>query len=784
MATIFVEGLGEVQIQGDTPTAEEELAISEALGLSTDTTTTETTDTPVVESEQTIDSITPEMIDPNLANVGKAQGLEKIGGRGTFEAVGAIAGSIPGTAAGPVGTVSGGVLGAAGGGQLYDILQSTITDEPTNFGIQTDRAVDDFKREAVLQSFFNKVPGLLSGVRKFVFGKPDKQLYESAKKLKYPLSLSDDGNIIAKGYGRVIGVFPFVGNPIKQAAGKKAIFINQAADDTLNTFGPNVTLTKLGVDMQKASQTTYGEFRRITSFFYDDFYKSVDKVGKVPIISTKNFKNSLESFTKLIDGGKLKLKTGEILKDPRKDMLYKYAKSGKDFPDYVNANQYKALIDTVKYYMKMSKNEPFNIKVLTGLKSSLETDLRLLTKPSYRENLLKNVYPLSKSKRQKIDPNLLSDVAEKLKFADKVYAQGLENSITLATAKNLARGSGEKIVPIPGKKIFDSIPAKEIKKVDKNIFKAGFETPGSITADQLAANLLKKNVSPQYLKDLRVLIGEKQFNRFVRTKLQKGFDDSLITGAKTGELMFDPYKFEKTLGLNTEAGRELMEIFLKDSKLTLQNLDDFFNVAKNHAGLKVPDVSSFMARRFVLGGPKSLIGGAVMTAGIGTSPFIAIPIVYMARRTSSILSNPKVLDDIMTVLDPNSPASQTKIAVLKLVDGMISDSKTTQEKNDFKLMREKIELTPLDEIKKGFEDTINSSQQFLMNQTTDLELEDELDDRSELPTPKLSTPNVNPNLFAKAPTGIMSMDRGLTPTESALLSPEEQQIRLRSRGIA
>ena len=81
MATIFVEGLGEVQIQGDIPTAEEKLAISEALGLSTDTTTTETTDTPVVESEQTIDSITPEMIDPNLANVGKAQGLEKIGGR-------------------------------------------------------------------------------------------------------------------------------------------------------------------------------------------------------------------------------------------------------------------------------------------------------------------------------------------------------------------------------------------------------------------------------------------------------------------------------------------------------------------------------------------------------------------------------------------------------------------------------------------------------------------------------------------------------------------------------
>ena len=51
----------------------------------------------------------------------------------------------------------------------------------------------------------------------------------------------------------------------------------------------------------------------------------------------------------------------------------------------------------------------------------------------------------------------------------------------------------------------------------------------------------------------------------------------------------------------------------------------------------------------------------------------------------------------------------------------------------------------------------------------------------------LLTPNINPNLFAQAPTGIMSVNRGLTQTEQALLSPEEQQIRLRSirsRGLA
>ena len=51
-------------------------------------------------------------------------------------------------------------------------------------------------------------------------------------------------------------------------------------------------------------------------------------------------------------------------------------------------------------------------------------------------------------------------------------------------------------------------------------------------------------------------------------------------------------------------------------------------------------------------------------------------------------------------------------------------------------------------------------------------------------TPPLAVPNVNPNLFAQAPTGIVTLNQGLTPTEQALLSPEEQAIRLRSRGLA
>jgi len=791
MSTIFVEGLGEIEIQGDTPTSEERTAILNALGQSTDTeetvdTTNITPDLGDVDDDKEEINITPEMIDPNLADLGKPEGLEKIGGRPTFEAIGGIFGAVPGTAVGGLpGSVVGGTLGATGGGQAYDILQSFITDESTDFGTQAERLKTDFQREALLQSFFAKVPGLFTATKRFVFGKPEKELYDSAKRLKFPLSLSDSGNIISKGYGRVIGVFPYVGNPIKQAASDKASFLNKKAIETLNTFGPNVTLTKLGIDMAEASKATYGDFRRVSNFFYEDFYKAVDKIGNTPVIPTKNFKASLKNFVDIVDGGKV-----AGLDSPRKGgLLYNYAKGGPKSPKYINATQYKSLIEDIKTYTDIAakRGSDSDVRVLTGIKSALETDLRLLTKKSYQDELLTKVYPMSKKSRKKLDPKILSNIAEKLKFADNVYANGVENSIISNSLKNKLSSQTIKQGQVPGKKAFDQPVASTFKRVDRNIFGTGFERPGSITADQLGEALLRRGASPQLFKDLRTLVGEKQFKKFARSKIQSAYDSSLITaGENKVGLVFDPYKFEKNLGLTTEKGRELLSVMLEGSKLNVKNLEDFFVVAKNHAGLKVPDVSSFVARRAVLGGTRSLVGGVIGTVGVTTNPVIGSALIFMARKTSRFLTNPKQLEDVTTLFDPTSSASQMKTASLKLIDAMISDSTTKQEENEFKLMRENIELMSLEQIKKDLEDTIESSQEFLnINNVPEEEQEQEVEDitgdTSQIITPPLETPNINPNLMSRV-TG--PMNQGLTPTEQALLSPEEQAIRLRSRGLA
>ena len=51
-------------------------------------------------------------------------------------------------------------------------------------------------------------------------------------------------------------------------------------------------------------------------------------------------------------------------------------------------------------------------------------------------------------------------------------------------------------------------------------------------------------------------------------------------------------------------------------------------------------------------------------------------------------------------------------------------------------------------------------------------------------TPLPPTPDVNPEMIQPAMQQASLTQTGLTPSEQALLSPEEQAIRLRQRGMA
>ena len=90
----------------------------------------------------------------------------------------------------------------------------------------------------------------------------------------------------------------------------------------------------------------------------------------------------------------------------------------------------------------------------------------------------------------------------------------------------------------------------------------------------------------------------------------------------------------------------------------------------------------------------------------------------------------------------------------------------------------------LEEIKKGIEDTLQSSQEFL---TSDNVPEEETPAPAApvIPTTPLpTTPTPSLDLGSLQQMNTPLSQTGLTSTEQALLSPEEQSIRLRQRGMA
>ena len=169
--------------------------------------------------------------------------------------------------------------------------------------------------------------------------------------------------------------------------------------------------------------------------------------------------------------------------------------------------------------------------------------------------------------------------------------------------------------------------------------------------------------------------------------------------------------------------------------------------------------------------------GALMglMSGIFTVP--SATFVFGPSIVGRLFTDPKFIKFIKKgfTLKPGSEAAYRNAS--QLIGAMISNEMIDRDEGE----------DYLEELKESIQEDLQGKtpvQQFpTMDDIGVTEEPQQLATQPTLPTPILTTPSVNPTLVSSAPTGITSLNQGLTPTESALLSPEEQQIRLRSRGL-
>tara|TARA_R100000995_G_scaffold83896_1_gene61022 strand:- start:2 stop:2092 length:2091 start_codon:yes stop_codon:yes gene_type:complete len=155
-------------------------------------------------------------------------------------------------------------------------------------------------------------------------------------------------------------------------------------------------------------------------------------------------------------------------------------------------------------------------------------------------------------------------------------------------------------------------------------------------------------------------------------------------------------------------------------------------------------------------------------SGILTAPSAAI--LFGPAVVSELFTNPKFIRFIKKGFRLNPGSKEAYTNASQLIGAMISNNLISKDEGE----------DYLEELRKSREeDILGKTGQLPIEPTPSEPLDIDLSMPEQVSNvPPLNTPNINPNLFAQAPTGIM---QNLSNTERALLSPEEQVIRQRTR---
>lgn len=655
MAQIYIEGLGNVNIQGNVPTPEEEKAIANQLQQ-----TTQNTEQPINIEEQKTQSFTESAVNAlKSRETGLAAG--GFGGFATGARFGATGGSMVGGLPGAiVGGLAGGVLGAAGAGQVYDIVDSYIQGENKTFDETSKQALKDIKTETMFSMIGQTIPGIKPAITRLLskrekgelVGKDAKELYEAGKRIGVDIVPLDISKNIGRLYGKVAGVFPLVGKPIKSFGEQRGKRLNIIRDQMLDDLAPNTHISELGVDMFNAAKNSSKEFKNVASDLYNVFYKEAGKINK-PFIPSSNIKNEAsliikdflqkrpkEVITKTVlrNGKKVKLKIKKPIPASVNQKYGNYIRKLSRLDEFVTPAQVKQIKQDLNNFTDLvTGKDGAGVMRLSKLNKATDGALRDF-----------NNYNLSAfGMDANVSKESLGKLVSELKAADAFYANGIQ--------------------------LFNRSTAGKFKKVNKNIFLSGFDKPGSIESDELFKYVVKTG-SPQSLKDLKVLIGDDNFAKVSRKIIENAFTKAGVRDDKFRGLLFNPNILEEELGLIGRNQSEVLENITKGTKLSKQKLQDLIEVSKAHANLEIPDVGAFVARRATLGGAKSILGGFVMGAGVVSEPVSTAALIGITNRTSAFLANPKNVDLAIEALDITAPRSLRYIAGEKLLRGYVKDT--------------------------------------------------------------------------------------------------------------
>lgn len=543
---------------------------------------------------------------------------------------GAMGGMEMGAPLGPAGMLAGAALGAAGGSAASDLKDALM--RIAGHSEIPDRSVEDITRRAAKEgltegAFTGGVTAGVEGLKgaaKFIGRKAlgitpqSVDLLNEAKRLGVDFGTVDVSQYpVIQGYGKIIGAFPFVGSPFKAAKEAQSRQLQGSFGRLMERFGPTVTFAQAGRGLKTLGEKKFASFRKEADDLYTNFRTLAEESDAQ--IPTEKIKEAATRYIDDIIKNRPRTVGNEIIERPVADPGLNYAEKLRELPDSLNVRQFDNVTGDLDDLMAKAKQDGFKVTHLMDIKKGAEVDLR----------------------------NLKGDsaVRDALDKADDYYA----NTV----------------------KMFETPTGQQFGRVDKNIFKLGYEAPGNLNPDEMMRVVFNTR-SPQAMADLRKIVGTKGMKMATGTYVRNAWRDAITN--PEGKRMFDAAKFRRNLGLEDESSSEFLA--LKEAlKGTGMNVDDFkrlADVADRAFAHGMGDPSQFVARRAILGGAKSAAAAAVPGLGAaavggldaGLSTLVG---VLAARQGSKILSSPVTVRLLTTAMNPRLPTAQRNAAMVRIM---------------------------------------------------------------------------------------------------------------------
>lgn len=216
--------------------------------------------------------------------------------------------------------------------------------------------------------------------------------------------------------------------------------------------------------------------------------------------------------------------------------------------------------------------------------------------------------------------------------------------------------------------IFDTAAAKRFGTVRrfgvKGINYDAYDFDKGTPVDALSSVLLRGD-SPQIAREVARFADPRTMKSLVSTVVADRIERSM-TVADDGFKHLNVSNLTKQFGLDNPRSpryRQTEELLRASGGLTMKELDDFVKIGQAIASVEIPNVSTFIARRTVMGGKQSLVntilpgavGGATVAGGtiaFGSSAlFGAALFIGGGKMISRLISNPISARMIRTVMD-------------------------------------------------------------------------------------------------------------------------------------